>query len=232
MSFDLSKLGNINLESLVQQGLDTILKRQTQTGVKTTEEVHTIKISLDRKGELYQLPPSHDFTLAAFQIKHLNASGSVIVTLDNLRKFYKLLNKEILESATKGDLKKADKYIHQRRNVNVSDYTHRIKAYRVMKNKAKILVWIIDLDLHKETSDEQSYGSGTARAVVQDLAIQFLDHPVAKASRIDYLDRVIDLDWIKEIRQVAQPFYNHSQLNYKIIYHRSLSNDPRLALAD
>jgi len=227
MNFDLSKLANINLDSLMQQGLDTILKRQTQSEVKNSGKIRAIKVSLDRKGELYQLPPSHEFTIAAYQIRHENASGSVIITLDNLRNFYKLLNKEIIESATKGNLRKADKYIHQKRNVNVSDYTHRIKAYRVTKTKAKILVWIIDLDLHKESSDEKSYGSGTARAVVQDLAISFLDHPIAKLSRLDYLDTVIDLDWIKEIHQVAQPFYNHSQLSYKIIYHQSLSSDSR-----
>jgi len=229
VNFDLSKLGNVRVESLVQQGIDTILNRSPKSEEKAKDKIAVFRRSLDRKGELYQLPPSHDFTLSAYQIRHLDASGSVIITLDNLRAFYKLLNKEIIEAATKGNFKKADKYIHQKRNVSINDYTHRIKAYRVTKNKAKILVWIIDLDLHKETSDEQSYGSGTAKAVVQDLAINYLDHPIAKASRLDYLDTLVDLDWIKEIRQVARPFYNHSQLTYKIIYHQSLNNDSRLA---
>ena len=224
MNFDLSKFGKTSVESLVQQGIDTILNRSSKQNEKSKDKISVTKRSLDRKGELYQLPPSHEFTLSAYQIRYLDASGSIIVTLDNLRAFDKLLNKEIIESATTGNLKKADKYIHQKHNVDVLNYTHRVKAYRITKNKAKILVWIIDLDLHKETSDEQSYGSGTAKAVVQDLAITFLDHPTAKSSRRDYLDTVIDLDWIEAIRQAAQPFYNHSQIKHKIIYHQPLRN--------
>ncbi|MGA1622723.1 MAG: hypothetical protein ACO36E_08335 [Synechocystis sp.] len=225
MASYLSKLASFSLDSLLPQGLDTILKRQTQSGTPPDEPIRAIKKSLDQKGELFRLPPSHDFTLAAYQIRHQDASGSVLITLDNLRKFHKFLNKEIIEAAERGDFKKADKYIHQQHNVDIHRYTHRIKAYRVTDKKAKILVWIIDLDLHKESSDEQSYGSGTARAMTQDLAINYLDHPVAKAGRRDYLDTVIDLDWVEEIRQAARPFYNHSLIQHKIIFHHPLNTN-------
>lgn len=225
MNFDLSKLGSFKLEDLVQQGLDTILQRQSKSPPKGNEQVDIVKISLDRKGKLYKLPPSHRFTIAAYQIKYENAVGSILITLDNLRDFNKMLNQEILEAAGKGNLRAADKYIRQKRNVDVSNYTHRVKAYRVTESKAKILTWIIDWDLHKETSDENSYGSGTARAVVQDLAVQFIDHPRAKESRKDYLDSIMDMDWVGEIRQVALPFYNHTQLSHKTIYHHRLEGN-------
>lgn len=228
MNFNLSQLSKVSVDSLVQQGLDSFFSRQSKSGLKEKEKIRTIKCSLDRKGELYRLPPTHEFTLCAYQVRRQDAVGSILITLDNLRNFHKALHQEILDAAAKGNLKKADKYIHQKRNVDIANYTHRIKGYRITKNKAKILVWIIDLDLHKETSDQKSYGSGTAKAVVLDLATAFLDHPKAKASRLDYLDVVIDLDWIEEIRNVARPFYNHSHLHHKIIYHQSLSGEHRL----
>jgi hypothetical protein len=225
MNFDLSKLGKIKVESLVQQGLDTILNRQSKSENKSSGEVALIKRSLNQKGSLYRLPPSHQFTLVAYQIRYENATGSILIVLDNLRDFNKMLNQEILEEASKGHLRKADRYIRQKRNVDISNYTHRIKAYRVTKSKAKILTWIIDWDFHKETSSENSYGSGTARALVQNLAINFLDHPLLKDTRQDYLDALIDIDWVKEIHQVAQPFYRHTQINHKVIYHQFLEKN-------
>ncbi|AIE75160.1 MULTISPECIES: hypothetical protein [unclassified Synechocystis] len=219
MNLDLSKLGNIKVESLVQQGLDTILNRQSKSEAKSTEEVSLIKKSLDLKGELYRLPPSHKFTIAAYQVRHQNSVGSILITLDNLREFNKMLDQEILQEASKGHLRKADRYIRQKRNVDTAKYTHRIKSYRVNQAKAKILTWIIDWDFHKQTYEESSYGSGTARSLMQELATSFLDHPAAKNSRRDYLDAIMDLNWVTEILQAAKPFYNHSQITHKIIYH-------------
>ncbi len=225
MDFDLSKLGNLKVESLVQQGLDTILNRQSKSESKSNAKVTLVKRSLDQKGELYLLPPSHKFTITAYQIRYQKATGSILITLDNLRDFNQTLGQEILEAAAKGRLTKADRYIRQKRNVDITNYTHRIKVYRVTESKAKILIWIIDWDLHKETSDENSYGSGTARALLQELAISFLDYPLAKESRHDYLDVLVDIDWVKEIKQAARPFYSHSQLSHKVIYHQFLEKN-------
>lgn len=222
MNLDLSKLSSLKVESLVQQGLDTILNRQAKA--LSMDKVSLIKKSLDQKGELYRLPPSHTFTIAAYQVRYQNSVGSILITLDNLRDFNKMLDQEILQEASKGCLRKADRYIRQKRNVDITKYTHRIKGYRVNQAKAKILTWIIDWDFHKQTSDENSYGSGTARALMQELAVTFLDHPDAKNRRQDYLDAIMELNWVKEILNTAKPFYNHSQITHKIIYHQSLSN--------
>jgi hypothetical protein len=219
MNFDLSKLSSIKVESLVQQGLDTILNRQAKAEALSVDKVSLIKKSLDQKGELYRLPPSHKFTIAAYQVRYQNSVGSILITLDNLREFNKMLDQEILQEASKGYLRKADRYIRQKRNVDITKYTHRIKAYRVNQAKAKILTWIIDWDFHKQTSDESSYGSGTARALMQELAVAFLDHPIAKHSRGDYLDAIMALNWVEEILHAAKPFYSHSQITHKIIYH-------------
>lgn len=225
MNFNLSKLGNLKVETLVQQGLDTILHRQSKAETDSSQNVVLIKKSLDQKGELYRLSPSHKFTIAAYQVRYQTATGSILIVLDNLRDFNKMLNQEILEEASKGHLRKADRYIRQKHNVDVNNYTHRIKAYRVTKSKAKILSWIIDWDFHKETSSENSYGSGTARALVQELAIGCLDNVLAKESRQDYLDALIDIDWVQQIAQVAKPFYNHTQLSHKVIYHQFLKKN-------
>ncbi|QUS59424.1 hypothetical protein IQE94_10640 [Synechocystis sp. PCC 7339] len=224
MSFDLSKLSSLKVESLVQQGLDTILNRQAKVGSSSAEKVSLIKKSLDQKGELYRLPSSHKFTIAAYQVRHKNAVGSILITLDNLREFNKMLDQEILQEASKGHLRKADRYIRQKRNVDITTYTHRIKGYRVTQAKAKILTWIIDWDFHKQSSDESSYGSGTARALMQELAVSFLDHPDAKNNRQDYLDAIMTLNWVKEILQTAKPFYSHSQITHKVIYHHQVES--------
>ena len=216
-----SELGNLKLESLLQQGLDTFLKRQSNTPEKANkiEKILLKKRSLDRKGELYELPPTHAITLVAYQIRRKGSEGSILVTLEHLRKLYQELNQEILRYASNGRLAKAEKLWQQQKNVDILHYTHRIKAFRV-NEKVKILNWIIDLDLHKETSDEQSYGSGTAKAVLESLMTVFLDEPEAKGSSQDYLDTLIAEDWMTHITEASRPFYNHSQLRHKIVFRK------------
>jgi hypothetical protein len=211
--------GKMSVESLIQTGLDTFLKRQKQTAAtEDNGKFQLIKRSLDRKGELYELKPSHTATLGAYQLRHQEGKGSILVTLEHLRKLYQTLNREILEHAANGNLKKAENSWQQQKNINLNQYTHRIKVFRV--NKAKLLFWMIDMDLHKELTDENSYGSGTAKSMIVSLLTTFLDEPQAKASEDDYLDALIEQDWVLHIQKVATPFYNHSQLTHKVLFRK------------
>lgn len=222
MVFNISDLGSLKVESLIQQGLDTLLKRQAEdkkvTGKAIADQIQLRKKSLDRNGELYELPPSHSAILIAYQIKYKGSKGSILVSLEHIRLLYQNLNREILTAATKGNLKQAEVLWQQQKNVNIVAYTHRIKVFRV--NQAKILNWIIDLDLHKESSDERSYGSGTAKAVIESLMTNFLDEPNAKNSKLSYLDALIEEDWVEHLKNVARPFYSHSTLNYKLVFRK------------
>jgi hypothetical protein len=209
----------MNVESLIQTGLDTLLNRQKQTQKQDWEgEFKLVKRSLDRKGELYEIKPSHSSTIAAYQLRHQRAKGSLLVTLEHLRKLYQMFNGEILTEASKGNLKKAEAFWQQQKNIDITKHTHRLKAFRV--NQAKILFWLIDMDLHKELSDENSYGSGTAKSMVASLLANFLDEPRARASEDDYLDFLVEEDWIPHIKTAATPFYNHSQLEYKLLFRK------------
>lgn len=215
----ISDFGKMSVESLIQTGLDTLLNRQKQTGIPDgKEQFQLIKRSLDRKGELYELVPSHSATIGAYQLRHQDGKGSILVTLEHLRKLYQTFNRDILEQAAKGNLKKAESYWQQQKNINLNRYTHRLKVFRV--NKAKLLFWMIDMDLHKELTDENSYGSGTAKSMIVSLLTTFLDEPKAKASEDDYLDALIEQDWVPHIQEVATPFYNHSQLTYKVLFRK------------
>ncbi|BFM40456.1 unknown protein [Synechocystis sp. LKSZ1] len=219
MSFNLSEIGNIKLESVLQQGIDTFFKRQQEN--KTAQgvaEVPVRKRSLDRDGTLYELPPTNSYTLAAYQIRRQGSKGSIIVTLDHLRKLYQSLNREVLAEAAKGDLSRAEAYLKKQKNIDISHYTHRLKVFRA--NQAKILIWLIDLDLHKETSDENSYGSGTAKAMLESLMGSFLDEPKALEHKNDYLDVLVEEDWVAHLAAAARPFYNHSQLSYKLVFRK------------
>jgi hypothetical protein len=217
---NLSEIGNIKLESVIQQGIDTFFKRQQEhkNDDHNGSEVPVRKRSLDRDGTLYELPPTHPYTLAAYQIRRQGSKGSIIVTLEHLRKLYQSLNREVLAEAAKGDLSRAEAYLKKQKNIDISHYTHRLKVFRA--NQAKILIWLIDLDLHKETSDENSYGSGTAKAMVESLMETFLDEPKAIHSNNDYLDVLIEQDWVTHLTAAARPFYNHSQLSYKLVFRK------------
>jgi hypothetical protein len=223
MTFDIiSNLSGLKVESLIQQGLDTILKRQTEDNTKTGKgsetQVQLRKRSLDRQGKLYELPPSHSVILVAYQIRRKGSHGSIIVTLEHIRLLYQTLNREILTAATKGNLKQAEILWKQQKNINVNIYSHRIKVFRV--NQAKILNWIIDLDLQKETSYEKSYSSGTAKAILESLMTNFLDEPNAQKSNLGYLDALIEEDWIEQIKNVACPLHHNSTLNYKLVFRK------------
>ena len=221
----LEKLGNISVESLVQQGIDTILNRDSKPD-NQQKKIILVKRSLDQNGNLYKLPSSHDFTLVAYQIRHKRGQGSILVTLDHLRKFKRNLNRQILDNIAKGNLHKADRYIHKQNNVDSSHYTHRIKVYRVTQNRAKILSWIIDFDFYKESSDEKSYGSGTAKALLKSLLESFLDHKVAKSREYhhDYLDSILELNWAEEVEKAAKPFYRHNRITHKLIFSKASSS--------
>ena len=76
----LSWVGIMNVESLIQTGLDTLLNRQKQTQKQDGEgEFKLVKRSLDRKGELYEIKPSHSSTIAAYQLRHHRGKGSLLV---------------------------------------------------------------------------------------------------------------------------------------------------------
>jgi len=222
MVFNISDLGSLKVESLIQQGLDTLLKRQAEdkkiTGKAIADQIQLRKKSLDRNGELYELPPSHSAILVAYQIKYKGSQGSILVSLEQIRILYQNLNREILASASTGNLKQAEILWQQQKNVNMIAYTHRIKVFRV--NQAKILNWIIDLDLRKEASNERSYGNGTAKAVLESLMTNFLDEPNAKNSKLSYLDALMEEDWVEHLKNVVRPFYNHSTLNYKLVFRK------------
>ncbi|MGL5034822.1 MAG: hypothetical protein ACRC6M_13580 [Microcystaceae cyanobacterium] len=222
MSFSFSDLGNLKVESLIQQGLDTILKRQSDEQNKTGQthggSPQLRKRSLDNKAELYELPPTHSVTLAAYQIRRKGSKGSILVIMEHLKKLYQSLNQEILAAAAKGDLPTAEKLWQQQKNVDITHYTHRLKVFRV--NQSKILDLIIDLDLHTEKTSEKSYGSGTAKSLLDALMTYFLDEPNALSSRQDYLDCLVSDDWLKHLTEVAKPFYKERSLTYKTVFRK------------
>ncbi|WLT39703.1 hypothetical protein NON20_09840 [Synechocystis sp. B12] len=63
MNFDLSKLSSMKVESLVQQGLDTILNRQTKAEASSVDKVSLIKKSLDQKGNYTDCLPAMNLPL-------------------------------------------------------------------------------------------------------------------------------------------------------------------------
>ncbi len=213
MAFNLSDIGNMPIESFIQQGIDTFFKHQKEkTGEVGLGEIKLIRRSNDEDRKLYELPPSHLFTLGAYQVKHEEARGSVIVTLEHLPKLYESFNRKILSEASQGNLSNAEGYLHKQKNIDIAQYTHRLKVFRV--DRSKILIWLMDLDLH-----DQVGSSSAAKSILESLLIKFLDAPELRR-KANYLDSLVDIDWVRYLENAIYADALDKRLKYKLVFRK------------
>ncbi len=212
MSFTIADLNSVTVESIIS-GIFQKIQGSSQSHKLQVHSIVSKHSSENGKAVLYEIDAKQSVMIANYKLQHEDGQGMILYQLYHLRRLYRRMNNSILEKAKSGCLAEAEALWQQQKNIDIARYTHRLKIIRVKKAE-KHLVWLLDIGFNKETS----YGSSTAKAVLDTLLNNLIKKPSATPGYRDYLDALVEEDWTKKIEEVASDFYQSHPVPIKVIF--------------